>query len=88
MEYPRHIGDIIITGWNPETPLPENWVEVEYSDPPTTTSSQKLTSGQPTLIDGKWVHTWQVLEKTAEDYAYEEKISTRNAEVDIGDLVE
>ncbi len=87
MEYPRHIGDIMLDGWNQQDPIPSNWVEIEYVNPPVINNDQKLIVGQPVQNNGIWTHVWEIVPKTEEDYEYERKIAEKNAKIDNGDFV-
>lgn len=67
-EYPRHIGDLELLGWQVGEPLPENWVEVEPTDPPITSNNQiYFPSPLPELIDGGYKVAWNTRFLTEEE---------------------
>lgn len=61
---------------NPQVSFPENPADdtlAAYNvfplvevDPPTPSATEKLVEGTPTLINGKWTQTWNVVDATAE----------------------
>ena len=57
-EYPRHNGDLELLGWKVGQALPENWVEVEYQEPPMVDEDTWCGETLPTLVDGVWKVTW------------------------------
>lgn len=66
-EYPRYQGDLELLGWQLGQPLPENWVEVVYTDMPEVTENKKVYETLPQNIDGVWTQCWQIDDMTAED---------------------
>lgn len=71
--YPRYVGDIQLEcpDWNSEMPLPPNWVEVEFTDPPEHDEFDLVTIGQPILDNGIWKQTW--ITKPMEDWQIKKK---------------
>lgn len=76
-EYPRHIGDIQAEnpGWEPEFGLPEGWILVQPTDPPTLDGDQVLQELPPQKINGVWTQVW-----TARDLT-EQELEIRNAPI-------
>lgn len=68
-EYPRYPGDIQLEHpeWSVEAPLPEGWVFVEDTTPPSTGLGQTLYVGEPEQIDGIWKQSWLVRDLTPEE---------------------
>ncbi len=66
-EYPRHDGDLELLGWSVGEPLPTNWVEVEYVDPPKLGDNETYTQLDPIEIDGVWKMQWQKRALTADE---------------------
>lgn len=66
-EYPRHIGDLEIAGWSKNDPLPENWVKVNDTDPPSVAEGQIAVEIIPKLINGSWVQQWEIHTFTKEE---------------------
>jgi hypothetical protein len=64
LEYPRYDGDLALLGWSPNQPLPENWVEVVYTEPPTVDSNTSYVQEFPVLIDNIWTVTWKTIPLT------------------------
>lgn len=69
MEYPRHIGDLQLLGWEQGEPLPENWVEVHQDNIPVIEKGQTYQLQEPQLIDGVWRAIYEVREMTEEEKA-------------------
>jgi len=57
-EYPRHDGDLELLGWSVGEPLPENWVVVEYTEPPEIDEETTYWEVPPTLVNGVWKITY------------------------------
>jgi hypothetical protein len=57
-EYPRHDGDLELLGWSLGNPLPEDWVKVEYANPPVIDSNTTYETQPPTLVNGVWKITY------------------------------
>lgn len=66
-EYPRHDGDLELLGWVVGQPLPENWVEVVYTEAPTVAEGQTPVQLFPVEVDGVWTITWLVRDLTDEE---------------------
>jgi hypothetical protein len=66
-EYPRYDGDLENLGWSLGQPLPENWVEVAYTDPPTVDTNTTYEIQFPQLINGIWTITWITRPLTANE---------------------
>lgn len=67
-EYPRFDGDLELLGWTVGEPLPENWVKVEYVDPPVVGVDETYQITEPTLHeDGVWRIGWTVRAMTPEE---------------------
>lgn len=67
-EYPRHIGDLELLGWQVGESLPENWVEVEYVDPPSVSPEETYyPASEPILIDGVYKVAWNTRFWTEEE---------------------
>lgn len=48
--------------------IPEGYVMVESSNPPTINVNQKIVAGLPVLRDGKWVQGWDVVDMTTQEF--------------------
>ncbi len=69
-EYPRHIEDLEVLGWNRDySALPENWVEVFISPMPTEIEEHQIIEPglTPTFQDGKWYTTWIIRNMTQQE---------------------
>lgn len=67
-EYPRHSGDLELLGWETGQPLPADWVEVEYVEPPEATETTISEQAAPTQgTDGVWRMSWVVRDLTADE---------------------
>lgn len=66
-EYPRHIGDLQLLGWSKGTPLPENWVRIRPTEPPTVGNNEVAYEAPLQQVDGEWIRQWAVREMTAEE---------------------
>jgi len=75
-EYPRYQGDLELLGWQLGQPLPENWVEVVYTDMPEITENKKVYEILPQNIDGIWTQSWQVDDLTAEEIEQNKHVPT------------
>lgn len=64
-EYPRHIGDI-----EADPAGMADYAEVVWVEPPQIDrSKQRLSPGEPTLVDGQWLTNWVVSDIPAEQLA-------------------
>ena len=79
-EYPRHDGDLELLGWKLGEPLPENWVEVEYVEPPIYQDGETLERLSPAFIDGKWQMSWKVRLLTPDEILAIAEYEKRKAE--------
>jgi hypothetical protein len=68
LEYPRHDGDLKLLGWIEGNELPENWVNVNFVDPPEVLDSQIAYETFPENVDGIWYMTWQIRDKKEEEF--------------------
>jgi hypothetical protein len=68
-EYPRHIGDIQAAnpGWNYGDPLPNGWIEVTPTNPPSVPENKALIELAPEEIDGTWTQVWSLRDLTPEE---------------------
>jgi hypothetical protein len=75
-EYPRHVGDLELLGWKLGDSLPENWVEVEYTEPPAVEEGQTCDQLAPTQDeDGIWrIHWSEVRPLNSAELALKEKM--------------
>lgn len=51
-EYPRHIGDLEAMGWQQGSSLPEDWVQVQYAEPPILEKDEAILELEPKLVNG------------------------------------
>jgi hypothetical protein len=68
-EYPRHYGDIMLDapGWKLGDDLPDGWVKVEETQPPTPGTDQLVAESAPKEIKGVMTQQWLVRDMTAEE---------------------
>lgn len=76
-EFPRYDGDLELLGWTVGDPLPENWVKVEYVDPPIIKEGETYTQLPPTLQGGIWKINWEVRQITEEERKIQQTLSIR-----------
>lgn len=69
-EYPRHIGDVLIEhpDWDGTlNSIPNGWSPVTPTEPPAVHVNQIYYEVTPTVVDGKYMQTWEVRDLTAEE---------------------
>lgn len=76
-EYPRHIGDLQLLGWQIGEPLPENWVEVTFINPPSIEDGKVAVEGLPTENNGVWYNSWIVRDLTQEEIDFNNSLAER-----------
>lgn len=67
--YPRFRGDIELAhpSWTKGDDLPEGWILVQQTEPPTTTTYQVAEETAPELVEGVYQQIWVVREMTSEE---------------------
>lgn len=63
-EYPRHIGDLQLLGWQENTELPDGWVEVIDDQTPLITPEQTYEMVEPKLINNIWTAQFLIRNRT------------------------
>jgi hypothetical protein len=63
-EYPRHVGDLQLLGWQENTELPEGWVEVTDDQTPVITPEQTYEMIEPKLVDNIWIAQFLIRNRT------------------------
>ena len=76
-EYPRHIGDLYLLGYEDGQELPEGWVHVVETEAPVRGENQKVVESQPALIDGVWKQQWRLENMTAEEIENYNKLALK-----------
>lgn len=67
-EYPRFAGDILLDYPDFDgTNIPEGWIPVEDTQPPTWNEGEIIEELFPQLIDGKYKRVWNVRTLTAQE---------------------
>ncbi len=66
-EYPLHIGDLKIAGWNEGNPLLEGWHEVFQVDPPQVNEDEVYFQNMPVYNNNRWEMSWGVRKITQEE---------------------
>lgn len=82
--FPLYEGDVKLTDpkWEVGKDLPENWVAVEFVEPPASSQTSYAEIQTPVEIDGKWVMSWKVTEISQADYdAWREKADLVHQEI-------
>jgi hypothetical protein len=80
-EYPRHQGDLELLGWVAGEPLPADWVEIKYVEPPICGIDEIVEQAAPTLVNDEWKMTWQARILTADEKAYRDAPKTAKAKL-------
>lgn len=68
-EYPRHIADLELLGWKQGESLPENWVQVEYTEPPLLQENEAIQELEPKNVDGIYYQNLIVRPMTEKEIA-------------------
>lgn len=67
MEYPLHPGDI--------SEMSDKFVEVEETQMPEISNTQKAIEQSPQIVDGIWKQIWLVVDKTEAELEFERKLA-------------
>ena len=79
--FPRHLTDEILAEYDVYA--------VTYAPMPDVTSTQKLKQNEsPSLVDGSWVIQWNVIDKTAEEIAFDVSLKASSVRDKRNDLLE
>lgn len=73
-EYPRHIGDLQLMGWQVGEPLPENWVEVTFVEQPDVEDGKVAVETLPIENDGTWYVSWTTRDITQEEIDFNNSV--------------
>ena len=83
--YPLYIGDIqLVHPGATHNNLPEGYADVAVPERPELAEDEKAVSGTPVLVDGEWVHVWEVVKLSAEEL--EQKLAPIRARQKLVDL--
>ena len=75
-EYPRHDGDLELSGWSVGQPLPENWVPVETTPAPIAETDFVAEPQFPILINDVWTITWKIRALTKSEIHDRDNLAT------------
>lgn len=76
-EYPRHMGDLQLLGWQENTELPEGWVEVTETQTPLITPGQTYDMIEPKLVDNIWITQFIVRDRTEEEIQKQKDLTAK-----------
>lgn len=82
-EWPRYIGDIQLEhpDFTEGADLPDGWIAVEETEPPTVSEGQIFEQAQPTEVDGVMTQQWLVRDLTPEEIARRNAPETARAKL-------
>ena len=76
-EYPRHVGDLQLLGWQENTELPEGWVEVTETQTPLITPEQTYDMIEPKLVNNIWTAQFIVRDRTEEEIQKQKDLTAK-----------
>lgn len=65
-EYPKHIGDLYLEGWNDGDNLPDGWFLVKETQMPEVNEGQAVRESMPIFINDQWTQQWELYDITQE----------------------
>jgi len=76
VDYPRYLGDLLneFPLWKEGDPLPEGWELVDESAPYPEAKKGFSIHEHLTIIDGKWVRSYQYQEYDGDETEYEKNV--------------
>ena len=76
-EYPRHVGDLQLLGWQENTELLEGWVEVTDDQTPSITPDQTYEMVEPKLVNNIWTAQFIVRDRTEEEIQKQKDLTAK-----------